>query len=223
MKYEYLIFNLIVICGPLLFSFDSKYAYYRKWPRVFLSLALPMAFFVSWDALVTGRHWWFNDLYTMDMRIAGLPPGEWLFFITVPFSCLFIWEVIHNEKRHTAKSIALIYPVLFSCIPLGILVFLLGKEYTGLVLITFGLAAILEKALKTDVLLRPITYVFFAIIIGLILVFNGYLTARPVVLYGEAYQLGFRVITIPIEDFGYGIVHLLSCTILYEKFKGGLT
>ncbi len=223
MKYEYLIFNLIVIGGPLLFSFDSRYAYYRKWPRVFLSLALPMAFFVSWDALVAGRHWWFNELYTTNIKIAGLPLGEWLFFITVPFSCLFIWEIIRNEKRHESKQLGFLYPILFACIPLGIIVFMTGKEYTGLVLITFGLTALLEKLLKTDLLLRPVTYVFFAIIIGLILVFNGYLTARPVVLYGETYQIGFRVITIPIEDFGYGIVHLLSCTILYEKFKGALT
>jgi lycopene cyclase domain-containing protein len=36
------------------------------------------------------------------------------------------------------------------------------------------------------------------------LVFNGFLTARPVVLYGEAFQLGLRIYTIPVEDFLYG-------------------
>jgi lycopene cyclase domain-containing protein len=51
------------------------------------------------------------------------------------------------------------------------------------------------------------------------LVFNGYLTWRPVVLYGEAYQLGLRIYTIPIEDFGYGYALILLCRILYEFLK----
>jgi hypothetical protein len=40
-----------------------------------------------------------------------------------------------------------------------------------------------------------------------------------VVLYGEAYQLGWRVGTIPIEDFGYGISLIFLVTVFYEKFK----
>ena len=58
-----------------------------------------------------------------------------------------------------------------------------------------------------------------AIVTGLILVFNGYLTARPIVLYGEAYQSGYRILTIPIEDFGYGFTLMLFNTLLYEKLK----
>ena len=51
------------------------------------------------------------------------------------------------------------------------------------------------------------------------LIFNGYLTWRPVVLYSEAYQLNIRIFTIPIEDFGYGYALILLCTILYEYFN----
>jgi hypothetical protein len=40
-----------------------------------------------------------------------------------------------------------------------------------------------------------------------------------VVLYGEAYQLGWRVITIPVEDFGYGFSLIFLCTVIYEALK----
>ena len=47
-----------------------------------------------------------------------------------------------------------------------------------------------DTLLGVDLLLKPKTYFYLGIIAGLILVFNGYLTARPVVLYGETYQIG---------------------------------
>jgi lycopene cyclase domain-containing protein len=73
--------------------------------------------------------------------------------------------------------------------------------------------------LKTNLIFQKRFYIYLAIIILFTTVFNGYLTWRPVVLYDEFYQLGFRVFTIPIEDFGYGIALLFLCTILYERFK----
>lgn len=49
------------------------------------------------------------------------------------------------------------------------------------------------------------------------LIFNGYLTARPVVMYDAAYQLDWRVGTIPIEDFIYGYALIVSVIVVYEK------
>jgi hypothetical protein len=46
-----------------------------------------------------------------------------------------------------------------------------------------------------------------------------YLTARPLLIYAANYQLDFRIITIPIEDFGYGLTHIALCNILYEYLK----
>lgn len=67
--------------------------------------------------------------------------------------------------------------------------------------------------------MQPKTYIYIGIVFGLILIFNSYLTVRPVVLYGEAYQMGYRILTIPIEDFGYGFTLMLFNVGLYEKLK----
>ncbi len=177
--------------------------------------------YIIWDSLVTGSHWWFNEEYTLNFSLAGLPIGEWLFFIAIPFSCLFVWEVVSScSGNHISSRLQSIRFSLIFAIPVGISVCSIGKEYTGIVLIFLGIVAVLDWALKTHLLLKSKTYLYLGVVTVLTLIFNGYLTSRPVVLYGSPYQLGFRIATIPVEDFGYGYTLILLCTILYEKLKG---
>ncbi|MGH1366168.1 MAG: lycopene cyclase domain-containing protein [Calditrichia bacterium] len=219
MKYEYLVFNLIVISGPLALSFDRRVYFYSKWKQAISAILITLVPFVIWDALVTHSHWWFNENYTLDFRLAQLPLGEWLFFITVPYACLFTWEVLRCYElgaRPFYESLS--KPMIALLLP-GLWLLSIGKEYTGLVLIALAAAALLDIMLKTNIWRTQQTPLFLAICTVFMLIFNGYLTARPVVLYGTEYQLDFRIITIPIEDFGYGFALLLTNIILFEKFR----
>jgi lycopene cyclase domain-containing protein len=222
MKYEYLLFNIIVIAVPLIFSFEKRVHYVSRWSMAVLASLIVMIPYIIWDAMVTGSHWWFNEKYTLDFRLAGLPIGEWLFFITIPFACLFIWEILayYLTNQIIAKLKFLRIFFLFG-LPMGLFIYGTGKEYTALVLIFLGVAAVIDLVLKKDIFLQPRTYPYLAIVSGLILIFNGYLTFRPVVLYAPTYHLGFRFGTIPLEDFGYGYTLIILCTILFEKLKGG--
>ena len=219
MKLEYLLFNFIVLIGPIVSQFNRQIKRVSRW-RLKLGTNLIVAVpFIIWDALVTGSHWWFNEAYTLDFRLLGLPIAEWLFFITVPFGCLLVWETLPHAKLSTSlRPLRHIRTGLYAALPIGIAVFFsTGKQYTGLVICCFGLVALADTLLRTDLLGQPKTYLYLAIVAGLILVFNGYLTARPVVLYGEAFQSGYRILTIPIEDFGYGFALALFNAMLYEK------
>ena len=174
--------------------------------------------YIIWDVLVTGSHWRFNEAYTLDFRLLGVPIEEWLFFITVPFGCLLVWETLPDTKFSARlRYLRYVRAVLYAMLPLGVWVFSTGRQYTGLVLCCLGLVGLADTLLRTDLLLQPKTYIYLAIVSGLIFVFNGYLTARPVVLYGEAYQSGYRILTIPIEDFGYGFTLTFFNAMLYEK------
>lgn len=220
MKFEYLLFNLVVIAGPVVSQFSRQIKYVSRWRLKLLVSGIIMIPYVIWDVLVVGSHWWFNKAYTLDFRLFGLPMEEWLFFITVPFGCLLVWETLPDTRLSTQlRPLRHARQVLYMSLPVGIWVFSTGKQYTGLVLCCFGLVGLADTLLRTDLLLQPKIYVYLTIVSGLILVFNGYLTARPVVLYGEAYQIGYRMWTIPIEDFGYGFTLVLFNTILYEKLK----
>ena len=223
MKFEYLLFNLTVVLGPVASQFSRQIKNVSRWRLKLRVSVIVMIPYVIWDALVAGSHWQFNTAYTLDFRLFGLPIEEWLFFITVPFGCLLVWETLPQVDRWLARLRLLrhIRNVLYAALPVGIWVFSTGKQYTGLVLCCFGCVGLMDMLLRTDLLLRPKTYLYLAIVAGLILVFNGYLTARPVVIYGEVYQMGYRIWTIPIEDFGYGFTLMLFNTMLYEKLKDG--
>ncbi len=201
-------------------SFEKQVRFAAKWRYAFPAIFITAVPFLIWDAIVTGRHWWFNERYTLDFRFMGLPLEECLFFLTVPFAGLFVWEVIGFHFYD--KPLAFMRPIGYAlCLlpALGIVVIVAGKEYTGLMCIVLGASAILDHLLKTNLFLRRRLLTDLASVLILILVFNSYLTWRPVVLYDEAYQLGMRIGTIPIEDFGYGISLILIATILYEKLK----
>ncbi len=221
MKFEYLLFNLVVIVGPVVSQFNRQIKYVSRWRLKLLVTGIVMIPYVIWDALVAGLHWWFNDAYTLDFRLLSLPIGEWLFFITVPFGCLLVWETLPHADRWLVrlKPLRHVRMALYAALPAGVWIFSTGKQYTGLVLFCFGLVGLVDTLLSVDLLLRPKTYLYLAIVFGLILVFNGYLTARPVVLYGETYQIGYRIFAIPLEDFGYGFTLMLFNTMLYEQLR----
>jgi len=220
MKYEYLIYNALIISGPVVLSFDRKVRYVNKWiPALVASLGAAVPFLL-WDVLVTGRHWWFNERFTLDTRILGLPPGEWLFFITVPFATLFIWEIFSvksSTPRYHADRRLLLIGLLFGFT--GIPVFILGKEYTGLVLFALGLIMSMQYPLKNYPVKRGFIGKYLFIVTALMVIFNGYLTARPVVEYDPGFQTDLRILTIPVEDFLYGYALILLAILLYEKLK----
>jgi len=218
MKFEYLLFNLIVTVGPVVSQFNRQIKHISQWRLKLLTNGIVMIPYIIWDVLVTGSHWHFNKAYTLDFRLFGLPIGEWLFFITVPFGCLLVWETLSDAKLSTRlRPLRYVGTVLYIALPIGIWVFSIGKQYTGLVLCCIGLVGLTDTLLRTKLLMQPKTYIYLGIVVGLILIFNGYLTARPVVLYGEAYQMGYRILTIPIEDFGYGFTLMLFNAMFYEK------
>jgi lycopene cyclase domain-containing protein len=220
MQFEYLLFNIIVIAGPLAYSFEKNVYFRQYWREAALGIGSSLVVYVVWDAAVTNRHWFFNPLYIMDFRFFKLPIEEWLFFITVPYACLFVKEVLAIfVKNRSVRGLEWVRAFMFAFLPAGIIVFQNGKEYTGLVLIAFSVVAFVDRQLGVHTLLQTRTYLLLACVVGFTFVFNMYLTARPLLIYAPEYQLDFRIITIPIEDFGYGVTHIALCNIVYEYFK----
>jgi len=222
MKFEYLIFNALVAAGPIVFSFEQKIRFVSRWKSAVLAAASASVPFLIWDFAVTGDHWWFSSDYTFNLAGLNLPPGEILFFLTVPFACLFIWEILQSGQRKVQydKSFVL-YPILYAIGILGaIILFGSEKDYTGIVLIVVGLVALVDNLSDVRILTKPFTGRYLAILTGLILIFNGYLTARPVVMYNPEVISGIRIFTIPLEDFFYGYSLIVLGTIFYELYLG---
>lgn len=90
------------------------------------------------------------------------------------------------------------------------------KEYTILSVISVLLAITLDFTLKTKLVKNKKFWIFWAVMFVLIFIVNGYLTWRPIVIYGENYYLGIRLFTIPVEDFLFGFSLITFNIILWE-------
>ncbi|MBN1780037.1 lycopene cyclase domain-containing protein [bacterium] len=222
MNSEYMILNGLIVSGPLILSFDQTVRYVRYWKHAMMSIVIIMLPFLVWDMAVTGRHWHFNPRFVLPVRILGLPVEEVAFFMTVPFACLFIWQIIVTHRSsETVRNGRLLACFCLAAILSAVFFLIAGKTYTGLVCAALGLTVILDRLLNTRILNQRRTGRYLLILTGLILVFNGYLTARPVVLYEPGAVTGIRIGTIPLEDFGYGFVLILCNTTIFERLKQG--
>lgn len=93
------------------------------------------------------------------------------------------------------------------------------KEYTICAMISAVLVVIVDRSLGTQVLRRGAFWLFFGVMMCFKVLVNGYLTWRPVVIYGEAEYLGLRLGTIPLEDFVYGFSLITLSVALWEFFR----
>ena len=92
------------------------------------------------------------------------------------------------------------------------------KEYTLLAAISVLFTIALDFILKTRLALNKKFWIFWAVMFVFIFIVNGFLTWRPVVIYGEGFYLGIRLFTIPIEDFLFGFSLITSNIVLWEFY-----
>jgi lycopene cyclase domain-containing protein len=213
----YLYLNIAIIAFPLIFSFHPKIKFYKKIKPVLFAFLIIGILFVAWDSFATSRgHWSFNPEYVNEMRILGIPIEEILFFITVPYSCLFVFESINHflsdKKLFSAKK--WVFSFIGVLIMLSAFVFN-SKEYSFLAVLSVGLTILFVSLLNVKLLSSRAYWIYIALTLALFLIFNYILTSIPVVEYSTKAITGIRVTTIPIEDFLFNYSMLTNYLVIY--------
>lgn len=224
MNYLYILLDLGTISVPLIASFHPRLKFYKKWKSLFLSIGIIGAFFIVWDVWFTQMEYWgFNPDYLLGFSIANLPIEEWLFFICVPYACLFTYDAVLVLKPSLDYSNKLFYRITFFSTALASLLFVLNydKWYTFVNFLT--LSAVLVVGYWKFPLVLKRFYPIFCLILVPFLIINGVLTGSmiesQVVWYDDMENLGIRFFTIPIEDFGYAFSLIFSNLILLHFFE----
>ena len=219
-KYTYFILLFLSVVGPLMLSFDKKVHYYKRWRFLFPAILRAAVLFILWDVIFTRTGVWeFNEKFTAGWHLWHLPVEEWLFFLVVPFSCLFIFDVVvfyfpklQFTSRRVDKavlSILAIFLLIFS-------IYFRHKYYTFIVSLLAASYLIMILIFRRRI--NWLAHFLVAYLIALVPfgIVNGLLTSLPVVCYNPSDNIGVRFMTIPLEDFIYLFLLLLMVTDYYK-------
>ena len=220
----YLWLNIGSISIPFLYSFHPRLQLHKRFKWLFLSLILTMVVFIPWDVIFTANGiWGFNSDYFLGVKIFSLPLEEWLFFICIPFACVFTHYalLLYFPKMKLNQKITQ-YIAYALMILLAIIVVLnIDKWYT---VVNFSLAIPLTWIVFNNNL-KLLQHFFLTFLVMLIPFFivNGVLTGSwiesQVVWYNNAENLGLRMGTIPVEDSIYAYSMILMNLFLFEFFS----
>jgi lycopene cyclase domain-containing protein len=221
-----------VIIFPFIFSFHKKFYFIDKW-KLFIKSTWPIAlFFILWDVFFTYKNiWWFNPEYTSGIKIFNLPIEEILFFIVIPYACVFtfynIIKFIPVKKLNTSFTRIFFAVILIISISLATYYHLQWYTFTTFLLLSFTLFYFLfikddNTFLKYFLLEYVLTIPGFLFSNGILT--GSYVVAQPIVFYNSAHHMGVRIFNIPIEDFFYGMIMLIWISYLfYIRYKTKFT
>ena len=209
---------------PLLLSFDKRLQFYKKWKYVWPSITFIAIIYIVFDIVFTHRGvWGFNPEYLSGITVFKLPLEEILFFFAIPYASIFLHyafvEYFPQVKlNETGNKI-----VTFLLLIISLLLILLhsDKQYTFYIFSKVFVVLILSLFDKSRITQH--FYITFLIILIPFAIVNGILTGsginEEVVWYNNAENLGIRIFTIPVEDFGYAFSLILFNLLLINKLE----
>ncbi len=219
-KYSYLLINFLSVIFPILLSFDGRVRFYKSWKYIWPGLLITGLLFLVWDIFFTVKGVWsFNPNYILGITLFNLPLEEILFFLTIPFSCIFIYACLnYYVKWQIPNRIIRIINNFLIAVSVAILLFFYNRLYT---LINFGTLLLLLLFLVYVLKVKWLNRFYLAYFVSLIpfYIVNGILTSIPIVSYNNTENLAVRLGTIPVEDHFYLMSLLLMNIAFFEYYR----
>ncbi|MBN9283544.1 MULTISPECIES: lycopene cyclase domain-containing protein [unclassified Flavobacterium] len=222
--YTYLLINLLTVIVCFIFSFDKRIQFNKQF-SAFLKAGILVAIpFIIWDIFFTKIGvWWFNKAYTLGISIFGLPIEEWLFFICIPFSCIFTFfclDKFFNLDRARPYNNIIVFISVIVCAVFALLY--TDKIYTLVTAIITILTLVFLHFIARVDWIGKASLVFSVLMLGFFPV-NGVLTGTglesAIVNYNPEEFLNIRLLTIPIEDAVYGYAQFLLNLYFFKMFQ----
>jgi lycopene cyclase domain-containing protein len=193
---------------PFIMSFDRKVGFYHYWISFLPSSIIAGSIYIIVDIFfVKYGVWGFNPEYHSATVILGLPVEEWLFFVLIPYACVFIHYVFiaYFPSVMLGDGVTRILSILIILALLFIVFIYRDRAYT---VFNFSLVivALVVAMFERNRLLNRYFLSFIIMLVPFFLV-DGILTGTfikdEVVWYNNSETLGIRLLTVPIEDVGY--------------------
>jgi len=223
---EYLLADILVLLFPFLLSFERRVRFWKKWPYLLPGYLTVSSIFIIWDVIATKRgDWSFNEDRTIGIELFGLPCEELLFFLVVPYSCMFTYEVLsYYIKDRKVPFRRWPYFAVGFLFLIAAIVFR-DQDYTLMALGSCALALFIAPVVAPSMFSSRVFWSFVVVTMGLFVMMNMVLTSLPIVEYdpdaiwgGDGPWNG-RFFYIPLEDFFYNLSFLTSFLMVYILSK----
>ena len=214
--YSFILFFSVIV--PFIFSFHKRLQFHLQFKSFFLGLLGMLLIFIPWDIWFTSLGiWGFNPKYLTGLYFFNLPLEECLFFICIPFCCIFTYHVVWTLSKD--KSIK---PMKRACWIISFALLLAGVllndiMYTASTFIGLSIAMLIAPYYVN----MKVFFKTYLILLFPFLVVNGLLTGSfiedQIVWYDNNNNISLRILTIPLEDFFYSFFMLLVVMIGYQR------
>jgi lycopene cyclase domain-containing protein len=180
--------------------------------------------FLIWDVIFTQIGvWGFNPAYHGNIVILGLPLEEILFFIIVPYACIFTYYVFkfHFPKYKLSIRATKVFTYLSMLFTIVFAILFRQGVYTLVNLLFFAFVIYVSFRINPETLSRflliyPVLVVPFVIVNGIL---TGTGIEKEIVWYKSNEIIGWRMGTIPFEDFFYAFSLILFNLLLMELLE----
>lgn len=217
---EYLLINILIILIPLILSFEKNLRFYKKLPYYLFSISIVSTAYIIWDSIATVRgDWGFNPEYLTEYYLFNLPVEEILFFITVPYSSLFIYETVGfyiQEKKFEFSKYYFVIPFILFLVNAYLFV---DQTYTFIVSLYAASFILISILMFAKLLLSRNFWITILIMFIPFFIVNYILTSVPIVTYNSIAIWNIRITTIPAEDFIYSFSMIALWILFYEFGK----
>jgi len=224
--YALILFFTVIIC--FIASFDKRILFNKHFGSFIKASTIVAIPFIAWDVWFTANGvWWFNTNYTIGINIGRLPLEECLFFIFIPFSCVFTYFCIDKFFKLdwlSGFNNLITFVTIIVCSVVALLHYdkiytLVTSAITIITLIYLHFIARVDWIGKASLIFTILMLGFFPV--------NGVLTGTglesPIVNYNPKDFLGIRMLTIPIEDAVYGYTQFLLNLYFFKLFQAKKT
>lgn len=222
--YTYLLINFLTVIICFIFSFDKRIQFNKHFLAFIKASTLVAIPFIVWDIYFAKNGvWWFNTTYTLNQTLWSLPIEEWLFFICIPFSCVFTFFCLDKffklDWANTLNNIIVFVSIIVCS---WVILRYHSLIYTCVTaMVTLVTLIFLHFVAKVEWLGKA-SFIFLILMLGFIPV-NGVLTGTgldaPIVNYNPKEFLNIRLLTIPIEDAVYGYSQFLLNIYFFKLFQ----
>ena len=144
---------------PIIFSFHPKVRFYIYYKSIFSATLLASSIFILWDIIFTTLGvWGFNNQFITGIYILNLPIEEILFFLCIPFCCLYTYHLVEKFNILFFKNVnwkkVNIY-ILLVVLTVGLINY--TKLYTFICFITFSVVLFIVNKSTININLQTIS------------------------------------------------------------------